>query len=191
MRTTVLIAVALALTASQAIMQSQSGVPPRAATDVTAVDIRATLKQAPPDGVMDQQIRVVDMGKYNVAVGVLHRAAKAKQTAIEHAQVTEVYHIIDGAGTFVTGGDMVDPTPSPASGTTVKILVGPSTNGAAIRGGQSRHVGPGDVIVIPPGVAHWFSAVETDMNYLVVRVDADHVLPAGYVNPNVTRSAAR
>jgi len=170
---------------------TQSGTPPRAAVDVTNTDIRATLKQAPPEGVMDQQIRVVDMGKYNVAVGVLHRSAKAKQTAIEHAQVTEVYHIIEGAGTFVTGGQMVDATPSPPDGTVVKILVGPSTNGASIRGGQSRKVGPGDVIVIPPGVAHWFSAVESDMNYLVVRVDADHVLPAGYVNPVVTRTGAR
>jgi mannose-6-phosphate isomerase-like protein (cupin superfamily) len=178
-------------TLSQAVTRSQSGTPPRSAVDVTNADIRATLKQAPPDGVMDQQIRVVDMGKYNVAVGVLHRAAKAKQTAIEHAQVTEVYHIIDGSGTFVTGGQMVEPTASPAEGTTVKILVGPSTNGASIRGGQSRKVGPGDVIVIPPGVAHWFSAVESDMNYLVVRVDADHVLPAGYVNPIVTRTAGR
>ena len=112
-------------------------------------------------------------------------------TAIEHAQVTEVYHIIDGSGTFVTGGTMVDPTPSPADGTTVKILVGPSTNGTSIRGGRSRKVGPGDVIVIPPGVAHWFSAVESDMNYLVVRVDADHVLPANYVNPIVGRAAGR
>jgi quercetin dioxygenase-like cupin family protein len=38
------------------------------------------------------------------------------------------------------------------------------------------------VIVIPPGVAHWFAAVDADMNYLVVRVDGNHVLPAGYVN---------
>jgi len=179
-----LIAIALA---AQAPALSQSPAPPKTAVDVTNADLRATLKQAPPDGVMDQQIRVVDVGKYNVAVGVLHRAAKAKQTAIEHAQVTEVYHIIEGSGTFVTGGTMVDATPSPADGTTVKILVGPSTNGASIRGGQSRKVGPGDVIVIPPGVAHWFSAVESDMNYLVVRVDADHVLPAGYVNPNLKR----
>ena len=176
---------------SQAPARTQSPAPSKTAVDVTNADLRATLKQAPADGVMDQQIRIVDVGKYNVAVGVLHRAAKAKQTAIEHAQVTEVYHIIDGSGTFVTGGTMVDPTPSPADGTTVKILVGPSTNGASIRGGQSRRVGPGDVIVIPPGVAHWFSAVESDMNYLVIRVDADHVLPAGYVNPNLTRSAAR
>ena len=187
--------IALALiviaTVSQAATRAQVGNQARAAVDVTNADVQATLKQAPPDGVMDQQIRVVDIGKYNVAVGVLHRAAKAKQTAIEHAQVTEVYHIIDGSGTFVTGGTMVDPTPSPADGTTVKILVGPSTNGTSIRGGRSRKVGPGDVIVIPPGVAHWFSAVESDMNYLVVRVDADHVLPANYVNPIVGRAAGR
>jgi D-lyxose ketol-isomerase len=105
--------------------------------------------------------------------------------------VTEVYHIIEGAGTFVTGGEMVEPTPSPADGNTVKVLVGPSTGGTAIRGGQTRRVGPGDVIVIPPGVAHWFSVVESDMNYLVVRVDADHVLPAGYVNPAITGNRAR
>jgi hypothetical protein len=30
-----------------------------------------------------------------------------------------------------------------------------------------------------------------DMNYLVVRIDAQHVLPAGYVNPAITRSTAR
>jgi mannose-6-phosphate isomerase-like protein (cupin superfamily) len=96
---------------------------------VTNADIRATIRTAPADGVMDQQIRVVDIGKYNVAVGVLHRAAKAKQAAISHAQVTEVYHIIEGAGTFVTGGEMVEPTPSPDDGNTVKVLVGPSTGG--------------------------------------------------------------
>jgi mannose-6-phosphate isomerase-like protein (cupin superfamily) len=191
MRTMICSAVAMLLTLAQAIAISQSRGPQRSAVDVTNADVRATLKSAPGDGVMDQQIRVVDIGKYNVAIGVLHRAAKAKQTAIEHSQVTEVYHIIEGSGTFVTGGEMVDPTPSPADGNTVKVLVGPSTNGSAIRGGQSRKVGPGDVIVIPPGVAHWFSAVESDMNYLVVRVDADHVLPAGYVNPIVTRTAGR
>jgi mannose-6-phosphate isomerase-like protein (cupin superfamily) len=168
-----------------AVLVSQSGMPPKSATDVTHTELLAVLKQAPPDGVSDQQIRVVDMGKYNVAVGVLHRSAKAKQTSISHAQVTEVYHIIEGSGTFVTGGTMVNATAADPQGTVVKILVGPSQNGASIANGQSRKVGPGDVIIIPPGVAHWFSAVESDMSYLVVRVDADHVLPTGYVNPTV------
>jgi mannose-6-phosphate isomerase-like protein (cupin superfamily) len=168
-------------------LQGAARTPPSAAVDVTAADLRAVIKQAPADGVMDQQIRVVDMGKYNVAVGVLHRAAKSRQTSISHEQVTEVYYIIDGSGTFVTGGTMTQPTPAPADGAVVKILVGPSTNGAAIANGQSRKIGPGDVVIVPPGVAHWFSAMESDMNYLVVRVDGDHVLPAGYVNPAVSQ----
>jgi mannose-6-phosphate isomerase-like protein (cupin superfamily) len=171
---------------TQALTSSQSSVPPRSATDVTNADIRATIKMAPPDGIQDQQIRVVDMGKYNVAVGVLHRSAKpAQQGAIDHARVTEVYHIIEGSGTFVTGGTITNARPVAADNVINTILVGPSTTGASIQGGQSRKVGPGDVIVIPPGVAHWFSSVEADMNYLVVRIDADHILPAGYVNPAV------
>ena len=190
-RTTLLAMFAILVVMAQAVTRSQSGTPQRSAVDITNADIRATIKTAPVDGVMDQQIRVVDIGTYNVAVGVLHRAAKAKQTAISHSQVTEVYHIIEGVGTLVTGGDMLEPTPSPADGNTVKVLVGPSTGGTSIRGGQSRKVGPGDVIVIPQGVAHWFSVVESDMNYLVVRIDAEHVLPAGYVNPAITKSAPR
>src|SRR5712691_13542653 len=157
------LAIAFVIAQATAFAQSPAATP---AIDIPKADLEATLARAPAAGVMDQQIRVVDIGKYNVAVGVLHRAAKAKQTAISHSQVTEVYHIIEGAGTFVTGGEMVEPTPSPADGNTVKVLVGPSTGGAAIRGGQTRRVGPGDVIVIPPGVAHWFSGVESDMNYL-------------------------
>jgi mannose-6-phosphate isomerase-like protein (cupin superfamily) len=160
--------------------------PPTSATDVTSADIRATIARAPADGILDQQIRVVDMGKYNVAVGVLHRSAKpAQQGAIDHAQVTEVYHIIEGSGTFVTGGTITNARPVAADNVITTILVGPSKSGTAIEGGQSRKVGPGDVIIIPPGVAHWFSHVESDMNYLVVRVDGDHLLPAGYVNPAV------
>jgi hypothetical protein len=31
-------------------------------------------------------------------------------------------------------------------------------------------------------VAHWFSAIEKDLDYVVLRVDPNHVLPAGYVH---------
>lgn len=173
---------AIVMISTQAVARAQSPLAVRSATDITRADFDKTLARAPAAGVMDQQIRVVDIGKYNVAVGVLHRAAKAKHTAISHAQVTEVYYIVQGSGTLVTGGTIVDPTAVAADSETHRVLVGPSTTGPSIRDGASRTVGPGDVIVIPPGVAHWFSGVDADMNYLVVRVDADHVLPAGYVN---------
>src|SRR5688572_29452508 len=98
MQATLLAMLAILFVMAQAVTRSQSGTPQRSAVDITNADIRATIKTAPADAVMDQQIRVVDIGTYNVAVGVLHRAAKARQTAISHAQVTEVYHIIEGAG---------------------------------------------------------------------------------------------
>ena len=79
------------------------------------------------------------------------------------------------------------PPPRAADGATVKVLVGPSTTGTGIEGGQSRKIGPGDVIIVPPGVAHWFSAIEKDLDYLVFRVDAEHVLPAGYVHPLIKK----
>jgi mannose-6-phosphate isomerase-like protein (cupin superfamily) len=156
---------------------------PASATDITRAEFMTVLQSMNPDGVADQQIKVVDIGKYNVAVGILHRSGKAKQTAISHSEITEIYYVIDGAGTFVTGGSMTNPTQAPAEGNTVKVLVGPSATGATIAGGQSRRIGPGDVIIVPPGVAHWFSAIEKDLDYLVFRVDPSHVLPAGYVHP--------
>jgi quercetin dioxygenase-like cupin family protein len=174
-------ALAALFTVSQALTLSQSG-RPTTATDVTHAQLVEILKQAPRDGVLDQQIRVIDMGNYNLAIGALHRSAKAKQTAYAHSQVAEVYYVLAGAGTFVTGGSIEGRVAAPANGDTVKILVGPSENGTSITNGQSRHVGPGDVIVIPANVAHWFSAVEADMDYLVVRVDPDHVLPSGYTH---------
>lgn len=155
------------------------------ATDVTRADIEATLKQSASAKVSDQQIRVVDInGEYNVAVGVLHRAkASGKDAggALEHTQVTEVYHIMEGSGTLVTGGSIENSKPLPADGQVVKVLVGPSNGGGPIDGGVSRKVGPGDVIILPPNTPHWFSEItSSEIVYLVVRVDSHHVLPAGY-----------
>ena len=72
---------ALLFSLSQAVTLSQSGLPPQSATDVTDAELKTVIKLAPPDGIADQQLRVVDMGKYNVAVGVLQRSAKPARQA--------------------------------------------------------------------------------------------------------------
>ena len=164
------------------LVAAQSAAPTNA-TDITRAEFATVLKSMNPDGVSDQQIKVIDIGAYNVAVGILHRSGKAKQNAISHSKITEIYYVIEASGTFETGGTMTSASPAAADGSTVKVLVGPSTNGSGIEGGQSRKIGPGDVIIVPPGVAHWFSAIEKDLDYLVFRVDPEHVLPAGYVHP--------
>ncbi|MBI3665950.1 MAG: hypothetical protein HY236_06955 [Acidobacteria bacterium] len=149
---------------------------PTSATYVSNDDIRATVKRAPENGVADQQIRVADLGKYNVGVGVVHRSAKATQGAIEHDQLTEVYHILEGSGTLVTGGTLANPRRLAPTSKVVTELNGPSVGGSALEKGESRRVGPGDVVIIPPGVGHWFSAIDGSIDYLVVRVDGDKVL---------------
>ena len=182
MKTPVLGLIAVLLTVSQAPAASQGRTPPTSATDVTSAQILAVLKMAQTD----QQLKVVDIGKYNVGVGVLHRNAMRASgstgvNGLSHSQITEVYYVISGSGTLVTGGAMATPKTEPADGTTVKVLVGPSMSGA-FQNGQSRKVGPGDVVIIPPGVPHGFSEIVDHIDYLSIRMDPDHVLPAGYIN---------
>lgn len=73
---------------------------------------------------------------------------------------TDVFYVFEGAATLVSGGEMVEPR-----------TVGPNEHRAAsTRGGHSRTVAKGDIIVIPRGVPHWFNAVgEAPFVYLVVK----------------------
>jgi mannose-6-phosphate isomerase-like protein (cupin superfamily) len=193
MRKTMLGAVAIAV--FQTVTRSQTDAPPKVATDVTHAEVLTVLKM----GQTDQQLRVVDIGKYNVGVGILHRVAAPAGpggastppgvAGLSHNQVTEVYYIISGSGTLVTGGSMIDSHAEAPESATVKVLVGPSMSGR-FQSGQSRKVGPGDIVIIPPGVPHGFSAIDDHVDYLSVRVDADHVLPAGYVH-DALKAAAR
>jgi len=139
----------------------------------------------------DQQIRVVDMGRYNLAVGVLHRAKTAETpgapiNGLAHARVTETYVIISGAGTLVTGGTILNPRAFAADSEVVTTLAGPSTAGP-IQNGTQRPVKAGDVIIIPAGVPHGWTNVPDHVDYLSIRPDQDKVLPAGYVHPTIRK----
>lgn len=175
---------ALALLAGATVAGAQH-VPRGAATDVPNSEIQATVQKTASAPVSDQAIRVVSINdEYNVGIGVVHRAKTAGRSAgggIEHSQITEVYHIIEGNATLVTGGTIENPRESPPDGVVVKVLNGPSTGGGVVKDGASRKVGPGDVVIIPPNTPHWFSEITSDqIVYLVVRVDPRKVLPAGY-----------
>ncbi|HVQ16164.1 MAG TPA: hypothetical protein VMS40_21330, partial [Vicinamibacterales bacterium] len=52
---------------SQASAYAQGAKPPQLATDITAADVQTVIKA--PTGGGDRQMKVVDMGKYNVSVG--------------------------------------------------------------------------------------------------------------------------
>jgi len=156
------------------------------ATDVTGAEVQALVQKTASVRISDQAIRVVSInGEYNVGVGVVHRSKTSGVQAgggIEHSQITEIYHVMEGNATLVTGGTMGDTSEFPANHPVVTVLNGPSTRGGPVQNGVSRKIGPGDVVIIPPNTIHWFSEITSDqIVYLVVRVDPHKVLPAGYV----------
>jgi uncharacterized cupin superfamily protein len=116
-----------------------------------------------------------------VDVGVVYRGKLApgatNSPAAEHDLVSEVYHIIDGTATLVTGWDVVDMKRRPADDTAVKMLNGPGNNGPSIRNGVTYQLKPGDVVMIPAGVGHWFTRIDDHISYLMVRIDPDSVTP--------------
>jgi mannose-6-phosphate isomerase-like protein (cupin superfamily) len=159
---------------------------PSVSTAVTKADVEAVLKY--PEGGADRQIKVVDVGRLNVAVGVLHRDA-VKDTGwpvrgLSHTQVTEVYYITSGSGTLVTGGTLIDQKPFPPDSDVVKVAVGPSVTSAS-QNGQTRVVSAGDIVVIPAGMFHGWKEVPSHVTYVSIRPDPDRVLPAGYVSPAI------
>ena len=176
----------MALVFITAAAQAQTTHVPRGtAVDISRADVEATVQKTASAAVSDQAIRVVSInGEYNVGVGVVHRAktnGPSTGGGVEHSQITEVYHVIEGNATLVTGGAIQNPRESAPDGQVVKVLNGPSTQGGVVEGGVSRHLGPGDVVIIPPNTPHWFSEITSpQIVYLVVRVDPHQVLPAGY-----------
>lgn len=142
----------------------------QAATHITADDILATIANAPEDRVSDQQIRHIDAGGHNVGVGLVHRPPTTSLGAIQHHNQTEVYYVVSGRGTLVTGGELTDARPLDPDGNTVRTLTGPSALGG-IAGGQSRDIGPGDMVIIPTNSPHGFSEITEAITYIVVRVD--------------------
>lgn len=146
---------------------------------VTETEIQQILGSAPH---MDQAARVVDAGKYKVGVFVIHRLADADQgCTIEHDTMklnltSEVWRVLDGGGTLVTGGALMHEKPMADDDPDLPLL-GRGERGSPIVGGESRHISKGDVVIVPAGVPHGFSAIDGSITLLVVRIDPAKVLP--------------
>jgi len=148
-----------------------------AATYISSDEIQQYFKRATL-AVNDQQVRALDVGKTNVDIGVVYRGKIAGAPNVaEHDQVSEVYHIIEGTATLVTGADIVGWKRRPGDQANVRLLNGPGGDGTSIRNGVTYHLKPGDVIVIPAGVGHQFTQIDDHIRYLMVRVDPDKVTP--------------
>jgi len=79
--------------------------------------------------------------------GLIVLANRAVQRGSEmHGKTNHVFIIVDGEGTFVTGGQLINPKE-----------IGPGqTRGDGIQGGEIHHLSKGDVITIPANTPHWW-----------------------------------
>jgi len=220
MKKNVLRLLALVCAASPVVLSAQA---PKDAIVISDADIKAVLKMAADTKrtIPDNSLRVIDMGTYQLAVGIVARgklaatpaaAAAAPAAApanaqpacgqqragatgpngIYHDSTAETYIVTSGSGTLITGGTIVNGRRSPADSEVTTILNGPSCNGTMV-GFSSRVINVGDIIVIPEGVPHGFSAIPDHITYLSVRPDLKKVLKKNYVNPALAgkqRSAA-
>jgi mannose-6-phosphate isomerase-like protein (cupin superfamily) len=80
--------------------------------------------------------------------------------AAVHETEAEIFYVLDGSATMVTGGKLVHETRTNAE----------NLSGTAIEGGDSRAIAKGDFIMVPENTPHWFSAINTTLVLMSVHV---------------------
>jgi mannose-6-phosphate isomerase-like protein (cupin superfamily) len=112
--------------------------------DVAALAAKAKSERKEGQALVAQPI--LQLAPYNVSLE--YRAAVAN--AAVHEKEAELFFVVDGAATMVTGGKLTGETRTNAE----------NLSGTGIEGGVSRHIAKGDFIMVPENTPHWFSAIE-------------------------------
>ena len=118
-------------------------------TMVSAADVAALIAKAKVDRKDTQALlaqSMIQLAPYNVSLE--YRAAVANGAV--HETEAELFYVVDGSATLVTGGKLKNESRTNAANLT----------GSGIDGGVSRHVAKGDFIMVPEGTPHWFSAID-------------------------------
>jgi len=139
---------------------------PAPAAFVDAADIEATMRKSIADNILDTKVKEQVVKGGIVRVGIVHRERPEPQ-ALVHQELTEIYNIVEGSGTLLTGGSSQDARPvsdPPNLGPTPSFYV-------TQIGGVSQKVKPKDVIIVPAGSPHRFTQLDGPITYIIYRFE--------------------
>lgn len=93
---------------------------------------------------------------------VLANRAQARGSEM-HGKTNHIFIIVDGEGTFVTGGKL----------TNAKETGPGQIRGDGIDGGETHHLSKGDVITVPANTPHWWkdTSATGSVGYYAVNIE--------------------
>jgi hypothetical protein len=127
--------------------QQSAPAPPDLKTIATSADVAAIverLKSQPPQP--NRSAPLLELAPYRA--NIEYRTAVGP--AAVHDTEAELFYVIDGGATLVTGGQLDEGRRSNPENQTGKGIIG----------GTSRRVAKGDFMIVPQGAPHWFSSID-------------------------------
>lgn len=155
------------LLAIEALAQSSLPAPEPAAV-VSAAEWREVMEESAEMNRLDIRLNQTPVRGGLIRVGMIHRT-RDESRALIHEALTEIYQIVEGSGTLITGGEVPERSPvsdPPNLGDTPSFF-------ATQVGGETRRVGPGDIIVIPAGLPHRLVDLVGPMSYIIFRFEGE------------------
>lgn len=125
------------------------------ALETPAVPAVTFLEKARVDAAFAKGEPLLETGDFKIHASRREKAGLAEV----HEHETDILRVVAGSARLVTGGTLVDPRGA-----------GPGElRGTSIANGSARDLAPGDVVVVPAGVPHWFERVSDPFTYYVVK----------------------
>lgn len=134
-----------------ALATSQRKGPPPEKLVATSAEIEAMAARAKAERKPDQAEFAVPLVTYNPFRGYLQYRAVIGPAAV-HAKEAELFVVVDGSGTLVMGGKLVNEKSN-----------GDNLTGTDIEGGSARPIAKGDVFIVPENTPHWFSKINATL----------------------------
>jgi mannose-6-phosphate isomerase-like protein (cupin superfamily) len=119
----------------------------------SAADLAAALAKL-SDERPASSVRVFSLAPYNVNV---ERRLPRPQGASLHETQAELFYVIEGSATLLTGGMLTSPTRN-----------GTNLSGPGIEGGVRQRFSKGDFLLVPSGIPHQFVDIEAPVQLMSI-----------------------